>query len=124
MNPEDPSKKPTEQKIENKQNEETPVNNALNPRDMIAYVLIILGIILLFFLPLYGGLIIGIVTGLYFSREILDYIRKYESFVEEQGFVRTLILGGFLLAFVISAPAIFIGIALMIALKLLVTDEK
>lgn len=128
MNPENPLKSPDEQENENKQNDQPsndqpPLGSSLNPRDVIAYVLVILGICLLFFLPLYGGLIIGIVTGLYFSKEILDSSRKYEEFIEEQGFVRVLILGGLLLAFIISAPAIFIGIALMIALKLFLTEK-
>lgn len=95
-----------------------------NPRDMIAYVLMVFGIILLFFQHLYGGLIIGIVFGIYFSKEIGYLIRHYEDFIEEQGLVRSLILAGVLLAFFIAAPGIYIGAAIVVALRhVLVTDK-
>lgn len=94
-----------------------------NTRDVVAYVLLILGIILLFFHSFYGGILIGLVGGVYFSKEILYLLRNYENFIHEQGVVRSLVLGGLSLAFFISAPAIFIGVALAIALKILLTNE-
>lgn len=89
-----------------------------NPRDIFAYALMIIGIILLFFQPIYGGLLIGLVVGSYFFKEITAFAKELESFVEREGFVRSLVLGSALLAFFISLPSIFIGAALVVGIKL------
>ena len=73
-----------------------------NTGDTIAYVAMIVGILTLFFEPFFGGTIIGIVTGLYFSKEIIRPIKNIENFIEKLGMVRSLILGGLLLAFLIK----------------------
>lgn len=96
-----------------------------NTRDTIAYVLLITGILLLFFEPWYGGTLVGVIFGLYFSNEILDLIQNYESYIDQHGIVKFLVFGGLLLAFFITAPFIFIGAAVAVGLKfLLVTGDK
>lgn len=94
-----------------------------NTRDVVAYVLMIIGIILLFFQPVYGGLIIGVVAGVYFSKEIIQIIKELDRVVDQQGLVRSLIFGGTLLAFFISAPAIFVGAAVVIGLRYFLMNE-
>ena len=91
-----------------------------NTLDVLAYILMIVGIFLLFFHDFYGGLLIGLVVGRYFSKEIMALCTHINEFVEEQGLVRALVFAGTVLAFFICAPAIFIGAALMIILKALV----
>jgi len=95
-----------------------------NTSDTIAYVAMILGILILFFEPFYGGTIIGIVTGIYFSKEIMKPVSNLENFIEELGMVRSLILGGLLLAFFIKTPMIFIGAAAVVAVKQLISPDK
>lgn len=95
-----------------------------NTRDSIAYVILIIGIILLFFHPFYGGLLIGIISGFYFSSEILAFIKTANQLIDEQGTVRSLIAGGVLLGFLISAPAIFLGIIIAIAVRQILFPEK
>lgn len=97
---------------------------ANNTRDIIAYIILVIGIIMLFFQPLYGGLLIGLVAGIYFSKEIIRIIKNCESMVEEEGVVRSIILCGVALAFFISAPAIFIGAAIIVALKLFLASDS
>src|SRR3989338_8342495 len=70
-----------------------------NTGDTIAYVAMILGILILFFEPLYGGLLVGFIAGLYFSDEIAKPLRSIEESIEELGMVRSLIFGGLLLGF-------------------------
>lgn len=94
-----------------------------NPRDVISYVLLVLGIVLLFAQPIYGGLLVGIVAGVYFSQEIIRGVKNLESIIEEQGLVRSIIAGAVLLAFFILAPAIFVGAAVMIGIKVLLGSE-
>lgn len=112
-------KKDTEEKFENFFSQASS-----NTRDIIAYVLLILGIILLFVQHLYGGFIIGLVAGVYFSKEIVGLVQNFEDFIEEQGLARSIILGGTLLALFILAPAIFIGIAVVVLLRMFIFSEK
>lgn len=95
-----------------------------NTRDTVAYIFLIVGILLMFFESFYGGLIIGIVLGLYFTNEIYSLIKNYRNFFDEEGIVRSLILGGTVLAFFIAAPSIFIGAAIAVAVKIIIFGEE
>lgn len=88
-----------------------------NTRDTVSYIVLIIGIVSLFFYPFYGGSLIGLIAGFYFSAEILSLLHHFNDFVDEQGIVKSLIGGGLLLGLFISAPAIFIGIALAVAIR-------
>lgn len=88
-----------------------------NTRDIISYIAFIIGIVLLFFQSFWGGSLIGFIVGLYFSGEILALVKNFSAFVDDQGIVKSLIGGGFIIALLISAPAIFIGIALAVAVR-------
>jgi hypothetical protein len=92
-------------------------------KDLVAYILMVLGIILLFFMPIYGGLLIGIVAGVYFSKEIIPVLKDLSTFIEDNGIARSIILAGITLAFFIVAPAIFIGAALVICLRWFVFND-
>lgn len=94
-----------------------------NTRDTISYVILIIGIVLLFFHDIYGGALIGLIAGFYFSSEILALFHNSNAFIEEQGIVKSLIGGGLLLALFISAPAIFVGIALAVAVRQILFPE-
>lgn len=97
-----------------------------NTMDTVAYVFLIVGIVLMFFASyaLYGGALIGIVTGVYFSDEITQLLRNINEFVEKQGIVRSLIIGGLTLALFISAPTIFLFAAVTVGLKQLISPHK
>lgn len=86
-------------------------------KDLVAYIILILGIILLFFMPIYGGLLIGLVAGVYFSKEIVAILKNFNQFIEQQGVARSLVIAGLLLAFLIVAPSIFIGAAIVVCLR-------
>lgn len=88
-----------------------------NTRDTIAYIVLIIGILLLFFNEFWGGLLVGIVVGIYFYNELLAIAQDVNAFIETQGMVRSLIIGGIAIAFFISAPMIFIGAAFAVAIK-------
>lgn len=126
MQPNDPNKKPNGEnkepqppKKDDKIDSFTEFYNyaGANARDMLAYVLMIIGLILLFFHQFYGGLLVGIVAGVYFSKEILGWIENYPRFLDDQGLVRTVVLGGLLIALFICAPAIFIGMGLVVLIR-------
>ena len=95
-----------------------------NMKDTIAYIAMIVGILMLFFEPFYGGAITGAIAGLYFTHEIVTPLKSLESFIEKQGMVRSLILGGALLGIFIEAPAIIIGAAVAVGLKQIIVNDK
>jgi hypothetical protein len=94
-----------------------------NTQDTIAFALLLLGILWSLFHGFYGGVLVGLVAGFYFSREILELIKSYNDFVKEQGTPRTLILGGTLLALFIAAPGFFVGLAIMVGLKIMLRTD-
>lgn len=93
-------------------------------REIITYVLLILGIILLFFDPLWGGVLVGLVSGIYFGDEIVDYIVHWKDSIHTHGVARNLIIAGIAIAFFLSAPAIFLGVAVAIGIKQLFVESK
>lgn len=98
-----------------------------NTKDSIAYVVMVVGILLMLFdsYALYGSLLVGIIFSLYFINEISFLVMNIKDFVEEYGLVKSLVLGGALLALFIKVPFFFIGIAAVVAIKLFVwPDDK
>lgn len=98
-----------------------------NPRDTIAYVLLIIGIILLFSggYNFWGGVLIGLVVGFYFGQDILDLFKNSNYLAERLGYVKLLVLAAVALAFFIDAPGIFIGTAIALGIKQLAyPDDK
>jgi ABC-type phosphate/phosphonate transport system permease subunit len=95
-----------------------------NTKDAIAYIILIIGVILLFFERFSGELLIGIVFGLYYSGEIQSLFRHFNEFIEEQGIVRGIVLGVTVIALFISAPGVFIGAILAVIIKFLFSPDK
>jgi membrane-bound ClpP family serine protease len=98
-----------------------------NTKDSIAYVVMVIGILLMLFDPYspYGELIVGIIFSLYFINELTFVTKNIKDFVEEYGLVKSLVLGGALLALFIKVPFFFIGLAAVIAIQLFIwPDEK
>lgn len=88
-----------------------------NPRDTIAYILLVLGMIILFFNPFFGALLIGIVLGLYYSAEFLFVFYHLNEFIHEQGIVRSITAGAALLAIAFGAPGLVIGTGFSVMLR-------
>ena len=90
-------------------------------RETISYILLLLGILLLFTEPVYGGLIVGIIAGVYFGEEFINYIKTWKTSIKSESqyaeLARHLIFAGVTLAFFICAPAIFLGAAISIGIK-------
>lgn len=95
-----------------------------NTKDTIAFVLVIIGIVMLFFDTFWGGLLVGAVAGIYFGAEILKFIRNFNEIFEEQGQARGFIGGAVLFAILISVPTLFLGAAITLAIRHLAVDQK
>lgn len=94
-----------------------------NVRDTIAYVLMLTGLLLLFFEPYYAGILIGVIFGLYFAPELTSLYTDFQSITEKLGPVRSFIFAGLLVAFFISAPFIFFGAIIAVAVKKLMVPD-
>lgn len=88
-----------------------------NTKDTVAYILMIIGIVMLFTNSFYGGTLVGILFGLYFTKELIGAFNNLNDTIEQQGMVRSLMIGGLLLALFIMAPSIFIGIGIAVGLR-------
>ena len=86
-------------------------------RDTLASVLMLTGLFLLFFEPSYAGALIGVIFGLYFAPEIARLVKDYRLVLDKLGSVRSLILAGVLIAFFISAPFVFFGAVVAVAVR-------
>jgi len=95
-----------------------------NTKDTVAYVLLFVGILLLFFQPFWGGLIIGAIGGLYFADPIIHWARNFQEYLEREGLVKVLILTCVALGFLIVAPAFFLGAAGAIGVKFILIGES
>lgn len=85
--------------------------------DLVSYAILALGILFLFFSWWIGGSLIGIIFGIYFSGEIIEFARTMQRFVEEQGTVRSLILLGTTIGLFIMNPAFFVAAAIGVGVK-------
>ena len=96
-----------------------------NTKDTIAYVLLIAGIMMMFFdnVAIYGGLIVGVIFGLYFAKELAYLVTNATNLIEQEGTPKSLMFGALLLIFLIKAPFVFIGAALVAVLKAFFADD-
>lgn len=88
-----------------------------HPREVAAYALLILGIFFLFFLPILGQALIGIVVAIFFSHELLDLLINYNKYINNWGVAHSVVLVGAAIAFFIQAPVIFIAAGFTLGLK-------
>ena len=95
-----------------------------NTKDTIAYVLLIAGIMMMFFdeVAIYGGLILGVVFGLYFAKELAYLATNAARLIEEEGIPKSLILGALFLIIIIKVPFLFIGAAFVAILRTFIED--
>lgn len=116
------SQDPKQSKNEEKNKFEDKIENFVdyakqNKWDTAAHLVLVLGLILMFFIPLFGSILVGLITGLYFSKEIVEAFKNRKQLIYEAGTVRSLVFVGTVVAFLIAAPGVFIGAALVSAIK-------
>lgn len=88
-----------------------------NKEQTISYILLALGIILLFINTFVGGLIVGMVAGYHFSKQVVYYLRNLNKIFEGHDQLRYIVLSGVLFALLIAAPGVFVGAAIVAIFK-------
>jgi hypothetical protein len=105
-----------------KEPEKNPLNDLYkygktNPQDLIAYILMAIGLLLIFFIPFVGGLLVGIVGAFYFVDTLLRYALHTRQYVARLGTLRSLMAGGVFLGLLLTTPGIIIGAAIVVTVK-------
>jgi len=83
-----------------------------NVGDTCAYIVLAISIFYMFFEPFIGGLIVGYISGLYLSSHILLRGQQFREFLLTEGIFRGFVLIAALVAFLISAPGMVVGLLL------------
>jgi len=91
--------------------------------DTVAYAVLIAGIIISIFSHFWGGILIGVVAGLYFTGEVMFAIKHFSHYVEKYGVFKTFVLGGVLFGLFIARPMLFVALAATIGIKLVITAQ-
>lgn len=94
-----------------------------NTKDTIAYVLMVIGLLLMLFGVYWGDFLIGVIFSLYFVNEITFALTHTKEFIEEYGLVKSLVLAGTLLGIFFKVPFMFLGIAIVAVIRMFVWPE-
>jgi len=81
-----------------------------NKWDAFAYVILFIGLLLSIFEPFVGGLIVGAILGLYFSRQTKESIIKLKEYLVVEGIFRGFVLVAAAIALFIASPGLCIGV--------------
>ncbi len=81
--------------------------------EMVAFILLPIGILLLFTesLHYFGGTLIGLVTGCYFSNEIILTLKQIRDHFTSYSFPHKVVFSGFIVALLLTIPTIVLGAA-------------
>lgn len=92
-----------------------------NTQDTAAYIGLFVGILLLLFGSPVGSILIGVIVGIYFSRPILDWLVEFKNYLNTEGLGKTLVLFAAAFALLIAAPYLFLGGAVTIGIRYLIS---
>ena len=80
-----------------------------NKMDSFAYLILLCGLVLSIFESFIGGLIVGFILGLYFSKETKAELAKFKDYIAVEGVFRSFVLIAAAIALLIASPGLCIG---------------
>jgi len=83
-----------------------------NIGDTVAYIILAISLFYTFFEPFVGGLIVGFISGIYFSSQILLRGQQFREFLITDGIFKSFVLIAAFAAFIITAPGMALGLLL------------
>lgn len=83
-----------------------------NMGDTIAYIIVALSLLYSFFDPFVGGIPVGFILGLYFSKKVFQLASQFREFLVTEGIFRGFIIIAAVAAIVITAPGLSLGFVL------------
>jgi len=78
--------------------------------DFIVYAVLAIGLFLSIFVPFWGGLLVGVVIGYYFSAEFKEWYGKFKEDIVTDGIFRDFVIIAGLLALLISSFGLCLGV--------------
>lgn len=106
------SKDPEEEKAHNVTKEGFVAFFSENRWDAFAYVVLLSGLLITVFEPFFGGLLVGIILGIYFSKGIHEKCVFFKDFLDKEGIFRGFILLAAIMALLMASPGLCIGAAI------------
>jgi hypothetical protein len=91
---------------------------------IITYIVLVLGLIIIFFNTLLGSMIIGSVVGFFYSDEVIYYLKNAAQMFNSKQPLHAIIIAALILGVFISTPGFFFGIAVAAIKQLLFSDTK
>lgn len=92
--------------------------------DTVTYIALVIGLILIPWQPLWGGAILGVVFGIYFSSELLPRVKSFRTYLQNEGQAKSIVLGAATLALLFLAPGVVLGALAAIGVLALVARSK
>lgn len=83
-----------------------------NKWEIVSYFLLFIGLLLAFSSQLFGGLLVGLILGIYFSQEVCQKAASFKDFIDKEGIFRGFIVVAAVLALLILASGLLIGTAI------------
>jgi hypothetical protein len=77
--------------------------------DSVAYLLLFIGLITSFFNPITGGLLVGVILGIYFSEVIKARFEVFREMLEKEGIFHAFVIIAAILALIITTFGLFLG---------------
>ncbi len=82
-----------------------------NKWDAIAYLMLFVGLIYSIFDRFMGGIVVGCILGIYFSREAKEKCTAFKEYLAEEGIFRGFVIVAAGIALLIASPGLCIGVA-------------
>jgi hypothetical protein len=80
-----------------------------NKWDAFAYIVLFCGLLLSIFERFVGGLIVGAILGIYFSKETREMLAQFKEFLAREGIFRGFVLVAGAIALFMASPGLVIG---------------
>ncbi len=78
-------------------------------KETLVYIFLIVGVLLFFISPVFGGAIVGAVVGVTFADQITAAIKVAKSYFQDEQLTRTVVFLSLLLLLVYALPTLFLG---------------
>ena len=92
--------------------------------DLVALLLLLAGIIVSFFNVQWGAILVGVVVGLTFSQQIIDFFKGISGFIKRGGLKETLIFAGILIFLIIALPAGVIAALVTLLIRAMLPESN
>ena len=92
--------------------------------DLVALILLLLGIIVAFVNVQWGAILVGVVVGITFSQQIIDFFKGISGFIKRGGLKETLIFAGILIFLIIALPAGVIAALVTLLIRAMLPESN